>query len=134
MGSPENQVKVENGKSTNRALYERPPRPMRRVPLSLRMFVAMLLLAGIGGPLWIGVRAWRQDRLVRQLAQEGLFSRRRFTGPNWLESRLPDLSRYFFSSVESVSTYHGSSRPTSRPLWRGRHISDPAFVLLAAMS
>jgi hypothetical protein len=43
------------------------PRPNRWIPLSLRMFVALLLLFGI----WTGIRAYRQFVAIREIEQAG---------------------------------------------------------------
>ena len=48
---------------------DKPPRPRRWIPLSLRMFLALLVLLGGGSALWIGIPAYQQHRAIHELKQ-----------------------------------------------------------------
>jgi hypothetical protein len=50
---------------------DKPPRPRHWVPLSLRMFVAILVLVAVGSALWIGVPAYRQSVAVKEIRRIG---------------------------------------------------------------
>lgn len=82
------------------AIPDKPPPPKRWIPLSLRMFVTMLLCVGIGGPVWIGIRLWRQDETIRKLRKGGWEVRTSDTGPTWLRSRLSEDLRRYLQSVD----------------------------------
>jgi internalin A len=62
----------------------RPPRRERWIPLSLRMFVTMLVLLFVGSALWVGVPAYRQHVAlgkIKTLGGQCSFER---TAPQWL--------------------------------------------------
>jgi len=51
---------------------DKPPRRRQWIPLSLRMFLAILLLLGVGG-LWLGARdiaRWLRSRDLKQAGGE----------------------------------------------------------------
>lgn len=52
---------------------DKPPRPRRRIPLSLRMIVAILLLLGFAGALIIGVPAYPQYLATREIERIDAF-------------------------------------------------------------
>jgi hypothetical protein len=61
-----------------------PPRKRTWIPLSLRMFVAITLLVGIGSGSWIGVRSYRQHVAIQDIeCVRGWFTTREI-GPSWL--------------------------------------------------
>src|SRR5882724_1525355 len=49
---------------------EKPPRARRQIPLSLRMFAAILVLLGASA-VWIGVPAYRQYRALQAIERAG---------------------------------------------------------------
>jgi hypothetical protein len=49
----------------------KPPRPRRWIPLSVRMFVAMLAVVGVAGALWVGIPAYRQHVAIRKIEELG---------------------------------------------------------------
>jgi hypothetical protein len=60
-----------------------PPRPRRWVPLSLRIFAALLVILG-GGSLWIGFPAFRQYAAIREIQRLRGTANFRRVGPQWL--------------------------------------------------
>jgi hypothetical protein len=50
---------------------DKPPRSRRRIPLSLRMFVALVLVTGIGSASWIGIPAYRQHVAIQEVQRLG---------------------------------------------------------------
>lgn len=63
----------------------KPPRPRRLIPLSLRLFVVMLVALGLIESLWIGIPAYRQRRAVIAIEKTiGAVGIRR-AGPEWLQ-------------------------------------------------
>jgi Leucine Rich Repeat (LRR) protein len=64
------------------------PRARRWIPLSLRMFVALLLLLGVGSAVSIGLPAYRQQVAVREIERLGGTFITRPRGPEWLRARL----------------------------------------------
>jgi Leucine-rich repeat (LRR) protein len=74
---------------------DQPPRPRRWIPLSLRMFVAVLALLACGA-LWIGVRAYRQYVALTEIERNGGSVEIRPRGPEWLRARWgTDLAKSF---------------------------------------
>jgi hypothetical protein len=66
---------------------EKPPRPRRWIPLSLRMFIAILLLLGLCGALWIGVPVYRQCVAVREIERLGGKVRTELRFAPWIRDR-----------------------------------------------
>jgi hypothetical protein len=79
-----------------------PPRPRRWIPLSLRMFVAILVLLGAGSALWIGVPAYRQQTAIREIERVGGKVVTRPRGPNWLRTWVGDERMKPFDEVVTV--------------------------------
>jgi Leucine Rich repeat len=65
---------------------DKPPCHRRWIPLSLRMFVVMLVLVGVGSTLWIGVPAYRQEVAVREIQEIGGYVTFEDTRPSWMRS------------------------------------------------
>src|SRR5690349_2143526 len=61
---------------------DKPPRPRRWIPLSLRMFVVALVLVGVGSVLWVGIPAYRHHVAAREIEA--------CNGFLWLYGRPPD--------------------------------------------
>lgn len=69
----------------------KPPHPRRWIPLSLRMFVSIVVLLAAGSALWIGVRAYREHVAIREITRAIRDSNRqdhnstaiRLRGPEW---------------------------------------------------
>ncbi len=65
---------------------EKPPRRRRWIPLSLRMFAALLASLGVAS-LWLGACAYRQMAAIREIEQAG--------GSVHTEERSPELLRHW---------------------------------------
>ena len=81
----------------------KPPSPPRRIAVSLRMFVAILVLLGVGSALWIGVPAYRQRMAIREIERlGGEIVYQRPVGPGWLRKVVGHENWTAFDIVESV--------------------------------
>jgi Leucine Rich repeat len=69
---------------------DKPPPPRRWIPLSLRLFVAVITFLFVGSALWVGVPAYQQDRALREIERWGGSAKARPVGPWWLRSRISD--------------------------------------------
>lgn len=79
-----------------------PPRRSRWVPVSLKLFLAILLLLGVGSALWIGIPAYRQYVAIREIKRVGgqiSFDR---SGPDWLRELVGDDFMHCIDDVEHV--------------------------------
>lgn len=63
---------------------DKPPRPRRWIPLSLRMFAVMLLLVAACSSLWIGIRIFRRESAIRQIERASGKIEWRQAGPKWV--------------------------------------------------
>src|SRR5258708_9039694 len=84
---------------------DRPPRRRRWIPLSLKGFVAILLLVGVGGPLWIGVRGRRQQAAIEGIERahgHGHVETRAGT-PDWLPRFLGEPTPTWFDRVHRIT-------------------------------
>ena len=78
------------GNSTTDLTTDKPRRGRRWIPLSLRMFIAILAIVFVGGLLWVGFRYYRQQQVVREiLAANGTVEFDDRT-PKWLSGWLGD--------------------------------------------
>ena len=62
---------------------DKPPRPRRWIPLSLRMFVAILGILGVVAA-WEGLRTYRQYLVLQEILPLGWSVRFRSRAPEWL--------------------------------------------------
>jgi Leucine-rich repeat (LRR) protein len=90
------------------------PGRRRRIPLSLRMFAAILLLLGAGSA-WVFVRDYRQQAAIRAIGTVGGSIVKNPTGPGWLRSFVGDEH---LEDVSAVSLYD-------------RAVSDEVLIHLA---
>src|SRR6516164_1889921 len=77
-------------------LKERSHPSWRWIPLSLRMFVAALVILGAGSALSIGVPAWRQWGVIQRVNGLGGSVEYHNRGPAWLHAVLGGRSRRLF--------------------------------------
>lgn len=63
---------------------DQPPRRRRWIPLTLRMFVAVLVLTGLVGGLWIGVPAYQRMVAIREIERLGGRVIANAIGPKWV--------------------------------------------------
>jgi len=81
---------------------DKPPRPKRWIPVSLRMFMVMLVMIGGGGAFWVGVPAYRQVTTIREIERVGGQVDLRQGGPGWLRERVGDERMTPFDEVYGV--------------------------------
>lgn len=81
---------------------DRPLRPRRWIPLSLRMFLALLAIAGMGS-VWVGVRGYRQLVAIRQLEDLGSDIVQTPAGPLWLRNLVGADRMRMFDEVTEVN-------------------------------
>jgi hypothetical protein len=81
---------------------DRAPRRRRWIPLSVKGFAAILLLVGIGGPLWIGARGWRLQAAIKGIERAHGSVGTRAGTPDWLPRFVGDPARTWFDRVERV--------------------------------
>src|SRR5438045_2667946 len=81
---------------------EKPPRRRRWIPLSLKGFVAILLLVGVGGPLWIGLRGWRQQVAINEIERVGGEIETLPRGPEWLRAAVGESFLKWFDDAYMV--------------------------------
>jgi hypothetical protein len=78
---------------------DKPPRRRRWIPLSLRMYLALLLVAGVGSASYVGLPAWRQHVALREIERLGGFVIAEPRGPAWLRSLLVNDRMKMFDEV-----------------------------------
>lgn len=69
---------------------DKPPRPRRWIPLSLKIFMGTLLLVGVSRGLWIGIHIWREQAAIRELERLGAQMGTEPGGPAWLRQSIGD--------------------------------------------
>ena len=80
---------------------DKPPRPRRWVPLSLRVFVSMLLLLGVASA-WLGVRGHEQLSVIREIERQGGTVESEPVGPKWLYELVGDENMRMFDEIVEV--------------------------------
>src|SRR5437868_2248538 len=80
----------------------KPPRPRRWIPVSLGMFVALLLVVGVASGLWIGVPAYRQLAIIQEIEGLGGTVDCVPIGPKWLRRWVGDENMRMFDEIVSV--------------------------------
>jgi hypothetical protein len=122
----------------------KPPRRRRWIPVSLKMFVAMLIILGVGSVLRVCVPAYRQYVAVREIERAGGFVLSAHGGPEWLrqwlgdewmkvadEVNFLDASSSKFTDVEMV---HVKELVGIRLLWlSSSQVTDSGLKHLAAL-
>jgi hypothetical protein len=81
---------------------DQPPCQRRRIPLSLMMFVAINLLAFVICALWVGVPAYRQYIIIREIDRLGGTVDGGCAWPNWLLRRVGDSRMRMFDEIVNV--------------------------------
>ena len=81
---------------------DKPPRRQRWIPLSLRMFIAILATSVVAGVLWIGVPAYRQYVAIREITRVGGTVETQPGGPEWLRELLGDERMEWFEDLVRV--------------------------------
>ena len=81
-----------------------PPHRSRWIPLSLKLFVAILGLLFVGSALWIGIPAHRQHVAIREIERLG-GATGHAGGREWLRAWLGDQRMKMFDDVIDVNLY-----------------------------
>ncbi|MBI3859561.1 MAG: hypothetical protein HY296_04900 [Thaumarchaeota archaeon] len=102
----------------------KPPRRRRWIPLSLRIFLALLGLLAVASFVWIGVPAYRQGVAIREIERLGGTVVRSDVGRAWLRDWLGNERMKMFDEVTFVGFTDGR-QATDEAL---RHL--PAFAHL----
>src|SRR5205809_406549 len=98
----------------------KPPRRRRWIPLSLRMFVVILMLVFAGGTAWITVKGCRQAAIVSRIKEAGgtvryhgqvdsagkVIAGAQPRGPAWLRRMIGDD---FFDEPVSIHIHYANS-------------------------
>jgi hypothetical protein len=124
---------------------DKPPRCRQLIPISLRLFLAMLALLGIASVLWVGVPAYRQYVAVREIERLGGHVRRVPTGPTWIREWVGDENMRFFheavhvelgrTSATDATLSHVGRLTGLKSLWLAEtKISDAGLVHLKGLS
>lgn len=97
---------------------DKPPCGRRWIPLSLRMFVVMLVLTSVGGGLWVGLPAYRQHVAIQEFERRGaaignFMPDRPVTGPIWLRRIIGDERMVAFDEIDDVY-FHADSATVDR--------------------
>jgi hypothetical protein len=77
---------------------DKPPRPRRWIPLSLRLFAALLCAVST----WTGVRAYRQHAAIREIERLGGLVYYGRVGPEWMRELLGEERMHCIDEVEHV--------------------------------
>ncbi len=98
---------------------DKPPRPRRWIPLSLRLFVAMLVILGVGSALRIAVPAYRQYAAIREIQRLGGKADFCRVGPPWLRDlvgidRMRMFDRVFSITLDKKRATDSTMRQISR--------------------
>src|SRR6478752_3451134 len=84
------------------ATTDKPPRPRRWFPLSLRLFAVILLLLFAGSVLWIGVPAYRQNLALSEIERLGGIARTEPAGWKWLRDCVGEGRMRMFENVVMI--------------------------------
>ena len=82
---------------------EKPPRPRRWVPLSLRLLFVILPAAAIVGLTALSMRAYRNASAIREIERLGGEVNTRSRAPEWLQTRIHDERMELLDDVTRVS-------------------------------
>jgi Leucine Rich repeat len=74
---------TDSAAATPDPTIKKPPRRKRWIPLSLRVFAALLVTLGLGGT-WVGVRGYLQLSAIRKIEGVGGVVNQTETSPRWL--------------------------------------------------
>lgn len=126
---------------------DKPSRPRRRIPLSLRMFVAMLAILGVGSVLWVGIPAYRQHLAIVEIERvKGTVLLTRPRGPQWLRGSIGNgWTKLLLDDVVSVNLADSevtdstlvylTGLPHLERLWLNRTaVTDAGLIHLASLT
>src|SRR5437899_1044585 len=92
--------------STSDPTTDKPPRPRRWIPVSLRMLVAVLTSLGVACA-WYGVTGYRQLTAIRELESVPGDVRTKPVGPGWLRDWVGIERMRMFDEVVEFNSYGG---------------------------
>jgi hypothetical protein len=81
---------------------DKSPRRRRRVPLSLRLFVLILIIGGVISVAVVGPRAYRNWRAIQEIRRVGGWHDRKRHTPTQLQKRLGDKATIAFDEIPAV--------------------------------
>jgi hypothetical protein len=87
---------------------DKPPRPRRWIPVSLRVFLVILAGLGVAGT-WRCVHGYRQLLTVREVERVGGFIHAKQAGPEWLRGLLGDDRIRMFDKVDEIAFFRRHS-------------------------
>jgi Leucine-rich repeat (LRR) protein len=99
--------------STPNLLTDRPPRCRRWIPLSLRIFLILLTIAGAASG-WVLVRGYRQLALIREIRRLGGRVHQVARGPAWLRKQIGEERMSAIDEVDRID--FSSTRVTDSDL------------------
>jgi Leucine-rich repeat (LRR) protein len=82
---------------------DKPPRPRRWIPLSLRIFVAILVLLGAESAYRFGMPIYRQHAAIRAIDRVEGVCRTRDGGPTWLRRWIGNERMRIFDELDVVN-------------------------------
>ncbi|MBI3862241.1 MAG: hypothetical protein HY290_10135 [Planctomycetia bacterium] len=83
-------------------LAGRPPRARLWIPVSVRLFVAVLALAGLGRAFGFGLHAYRQQAAIREVDRLGGKTLSVNRAPSWLKKWLSEGELRVFDEIQGV--------------------------------
>jgi len=122
---------------------DKPPRPRCWIPVSLRLFAAILVLLGVAGA-WRGVTAYQQLAAIREVERLGGRVSEERIGTTWLrelvgEERMRGFDNVIAVGVDTEATdamlSHISGFTNLQSLWvRNTQVTDAGLVHLRGLS
>jgi hypothetical protein len=92
---------------------DKPPRPRRWIPLSLKMFMAIMVLVFVGSSLWVGVPIYRQRLAMREIDRLDGSLVTMPDGPEWIRDWLDEEQMRSIDTVIGVDlSYTNASDET----------------------
>jgi hypothetical protein len=84
---------------------DKPPRPRRWIPVSLRLLVVMLVTLGLIESLFIGIPAYRQRQAVMAIEESGGSVEIQPAGPVWLQDLFGEDWHRLFGQPYAISLF-----------------------------
>src|SRR5579863_5055091 len=84
---------------------DRPPRRPRRIPVSLRTFLVILAAVSTTSALWIGVPAYQQYAVIREVERLGGSYQIEPVAPKWLRKRIGDEKVRMFDDLTAINLF-----------------------------
>src|SRR5437762_1286990 len=81
---------------------DRPPRTRRWIPVSLKLFVAIIVFTGVIGASWLGVHYRRQQAVIRLVEKAGGSVMTEIISPDWLTQWLGPRQAAVFQEVIGI--------------------------------